>query len=265
MGTSKKNIIGIIPARMGSSRYPGKPLEKILGMPMIGHCYKRAKMSKMLDEVYIATPNEVIKEYAESIGAKAVIGRDDHPGCSDITAEVILKIEKMTGQKTDIVVMLQGDEPMIVPEMIDMAVKPMIEDPSIEVLNLMAPIRSQEEHNDMNCPKVVVDEQNFAIYMSREPIPSRKKWKPTPKMSDIPMYKQVCIIPFRRDFLEQFNAWGRTLLEGIESIDMLRVLEKGHKVKMVYEEFKTYSVDTPEDLKKVEKYMSQDPLVKTYA
>ena len=259
--SKKLNIVGVIPARMGSSRYPGKPLEKILGMPMIGHCYKRAKMSKMLDEVYIATPNEVIKEYAESIGAKAVIGRDDHPGCSDITVEVILKIEKETGQKTDIVVMLQGDEPMIVPEMIDMAVKPMLEDDSIEVLNLMAPIRSKEEHADPNCLKVVVDLQNFALYMSREPIPSRKKLKG----DTIPMYKQVCVIPFKRDFLEQFNAWGRTLLEGIESIDMLRVMEHGHKVKMVYEEFETYSVDTPEDLKKVEKYMSSDPLVKTYA
>lgn len=261
MTAKKLNIIGIIPARMGSTRYPGKPMEMIQGMPMIGHCYKRAKMSKMLDEVYIATPDEVIKKYAESIGAKAVIGRNDHPGCSDITAEVILKIEKETGQKTDIVVMLQGDEPMIVPEMIDMAVKPMLEDDSIEVLNLMAPIRSREEHNDMNCPKVVVDEQNFALYMSREPIPSWKKFKG----DSIPMYKQVCIIPFKRDFLEQFNMWGRTLLESIESIDMLRVLEKGHKVKMVYEEFETYSVDTPDDLKKVDAKMATDPLVKTYA
>lgn len=255
-----KNIIGIIPARMGSSRFPGKPLEKILGIPMVGHVYKRARMSQSLTEVYIVTPDTVIADYAKSIGAKCVIGRNDHPGCSDITAEAVLKIEKETGQRIDLVVMLQGDEPMIVPEMVDLAVKPCIENDSIEVLNLMAPIKSEEEHRDPNCPKVVVDRENFALYFSREPIPSRKKWKG----GAIPMFKQVCIIPFKRDFLEQFNAWGRSELEGIESIDMLRVLEHGHKVKMVYEEFETYSVDTPVDLAKVEKKMADDALVKKY-
>ena len=255
------NIVAFIPARMGSTRYPGKPLEKILGMPMVGHVYKRAKMSGILNEVYIVTPDQTIVDYAKSIGAKWVIGRDNHPGCSDITAEALLKIEKETREKVDIVVMLQGDEPMIVPEMIDLALEPMLKDDSIEVLNLMAPIRSIEEHNDPNCPKVVVDQNNFAIYFSREPIPSRKKWKG----GDTPMFKQVCVIPFKRDFLEKFNAWGRKTLEGVESIDMLRVIEHGHKVKMVYGEFETYSVDTPEDLKKVEKKMSSDLLAKTYA
>lgn len=256
-----KNIIGIIPARMGSSRFPGKPLEKILNMPMIGHVYKRAKMSGVLNEVYIVTPDEIIADYARSIGAKCIMGRNDHPGCSDITAEAMLKIEAENKKKIDIVVMLQGDEPMIVPEMIDLAVRPCIENDSIEVLNLMAPIRSEEEHHDPNCPKVVVDKENFALYFSREAIPSRKKWKGGP----IPMFKQVCIILFKRDFLLQFNAWPPTPLERIESIDMNRVLENGHKVKMIYEEFETYSVDTPADLEKVAKKMSEDPLVKTYA
>lgn len=261
MKQNSKNIIGIIPARMASTRFPGKPLEKILGMPMVGHVYKRSKMSKLLNEVYIVTPDKVIADYADSIGAKYVIGRNDHPGCSDITAEAMLKIEKDTNKKLDIVVMLQGDEPMIVPEMIDLAVKPFLEDDSIEVVNLMAPIRSDEEHKDPNCPKVVVDKESFALYFSREPIPSRKKWD---GKREFKMYKQVCIIPFKRDFLLQFNLWEPTPLERIESIDMNRVLEYGHKVKMVYEEFETYSVDTQEDLKKVEKFMTNDQLVKTY-
>ncbi len=261
MIAKKLNIVGIIPARMGSSRYPGKPLEKIQGVPMIGHVYKRAKMSNVLDEVYIVTPDEVIANYATSIGAKSVIGRNDHPGCSDITAEAMLKIEAETGKKLDIIVMLQGDEPMIVPEMIDMAVSPFLQDDTLEVVNLMAPIRSVEEHHDMNCPKVVVDKNNFALYFSREAIPSRKKWKG----GDIPMFKQVCIIPFTREFLLQFNTWAPTPLERIESIDMNRVLENGKKIKMVYEEFETYSVDTPDDLKKVDAKMATDPLVKTYA
>ncbi|MBI2065508.1 MAG: 3-deoxy-manno-octulosonate cytidylyltransferase [Candidatus Zambryskibacteria bacterium] len=262
MTDQRLNIIGIIPARMGSSRFPGKPLAKILGMPMIGHVYFRSKMSKSLKEVYIVTPDNVIADYARSIGAKVVVGRNDHPGCSDITAEAMLKIEKETGERLDIVVMIQGDEPMITPEMMDMAIKPFKEDPSLEVVNLMAPIKSEEEHNDPSCPKVVVDQNSFALYFSREPIPSKKKWDG--KWERKP-YKQVCIIPFTRDFLLQFNLWTPTPLERIESIDMNRVLEYGHKVKMIYEEYETYPVDTPADLQRAKEKMISDPLVKNYA
>ena len=260
MQKNKKNIIGIIPARMSSSRFPGKPLALIHGIPLLGHVYHRAKMCETLDEVYIATPDREIEEYAGSIGAKCIIGRGDHRGASNIVGEVMLKIEEQTGQKNEIIVMLQGDEPMIMPEMIDMAIKPLQEDSSIEVSNLMAPIRSIEEHMDPNCPKVVVDKDNFALYFSREPIPSRKKWKG----GDIPMFKQVCVIPFKRDFLEMFNEWEITPLEEIESIDMNRVLEHRHNIKMVYEEVETYPVDTDEDLKRVEEKMENDPLRKKY-
>lgn len=247
---------------MGSSRFPGKPLEKIVGVPLIGHVYFRSKMSTGLSEVYIVTPDEVIAEYARSIGAKVIMGRSDHPGCSDITAEALLKIEKEMGEKVDVVVMIQGDEPMIVPDMIDLSVKPFYEDPQTEVVNLMAPILSDEEHENPNCPKVVVDKESNALYFSREPIPSKKKWKGD---KFPPRYKQVCIIPFARDFLIQYNLWAPTVLERTESIDMIRVLEYGHKVKMVYEEYETYPVDTLEDLKRAESYLVNDPLVKTYA
>lgn len=257
---NKKKIVAVIPARMGSTRFPGKPLKEICGTPMLGHVYVRSRMSTLLDEVYIATPDIEIAEYANSIGAKCIMTKDTHERASDRTAEAMVKIEEMTGEKIDVVVMIQGDEPMIVPEMIDLSLKPFIEDSSTEVVNLMAPIRSEEEFVDPNCPKVVVDKNNCALYFSREPIPSRKKWNGT-----IPMYKQVCVIPFARDFLLQYNAWEPTPLEEIESIDMNRVLEYGHKVKMVYEEFETYCVDTPEDLKRVERHLSEDALIKKYA
>lgn len=252
-------IIGIIPARMASTRFPGKPLAKILGVPMVGHVYFRSKMSKTLDEVYIATCDQEIADYAVSIGAKAIMTKDTHERASDRIAEAMLKIEQETGQKLDIVVMIQGDEPMVQPEMIGLAVKPFLEDSSIGVVNLMAPIKSIEEHNDPNCIKVVVDKENFALYFSREPIPSRKKWK-----EEIPMLKQVCIIPFTKDFLLKFNELEPTPLEKIESVDMNRVLEHGYKVKMVLENYETYSVDTPEDLAKVEKLMQNDPLITKY-
>jgi len=246
---------------MGSSRFPGKPLQEILGMPMIGHVYHRSKMSKVLKEVYIATPDKEIADYADSISAKWIMTKDTHERASDRIAEAMFKIEEDTGEKSDIVVMIQGDEPMTVPEMIDMSIKPILEDSSVELVNLMAPIKSIEEHNDPNCPKVVVDKNNFALYFSREPIPSGKKWSG----GNYPMFKQVCVIPFTRNYLLKFNELTPTSLEEVESIDMNRVLEHGYKVKMVLEEFETQAVDTPQDLEKVKQMMVNDPLIKKYA
>ncbi len=258
---NSKKIIGIIPARMGSSRFPGKPLAHIVGIPMIGHVYHRSKMSTSLDEVYIATPDKEIAEYAESIGAKCIMTKITHERASDRAAEAVEKIEAGTGERIGIVVLIQGDEPMLVPEMVDLSLQPFTDDESIQVVNLMAPIHTEEEHEDPNCPKVVVDKDNFAVYFSREPIPSKKKWSG----DTMPRFKQVCIIPFTREFLAEYTELEPTPLEIIESIDMNRVLEHGKKVKMVYEEFETYCVDTPEDLKKVERYMLEDTLLEHYA
>ena len=253
------NIIGIIPARMASSRFPGKPLAKIWGIPMIGHVYHRSKMSDILSDVYIATCDNEIVNYADSIGAPAVMTSASHERASDRAAEAMQKIETETGKKTDIVVMIQGDEPMICPSMIDDAIRPMQNDPEIRVVNLMSQLDTQEEHEDPNEVKVVVDQKDFALYFSREPIPSRKKGA-----LQVPMLKQVCIIPFKRDFLLQFNNLIPTPLEIIESVDMLRVLEHGYKVKMVMSDHRTYSVDTPEDLEYVNKCMENDALIGQY-
>ena len=251
--------IGIIPARLASSRFPGKPLAKICGMPMVGHVYFRSKLCKLLDEVFVATCDREIANYVESINGKAIMTANTHERASDRTAEAMLKIERDTGQKVDIVVMLQGDEPMIYPEMIDRSIQPMMEDGMIQVVNLMATIKSRQEHDDPNTVKVVVDLNNFALYFSREPVPS---WKKGAK--EVPMMKQVCIIPFKKDFLIKFNELESTPLEIVESVDMLRVLEHGYRVKMVLTEFDTYSVDTIDDLKKVEKLMVSDLLMNQY-
>ncbi|MBI2042741.1 MAG: 3-deoxy-manno-octulosonate cytidylyltransferase [Candidatus Nealsonbacteria bacterium] len=253
------NIIGIIPARMASSRFPGKPMAKILGMPMVGHVYCRSKMSKVLNEVYIATCDKEIMDYANSIGAKAVMTKDTHERCTSRCAEAMLTIESETGRKVDAVVMIQGDEPMIFPEMIDLSLEPILKDPSIRVVNLMAPIKDRAEHEDPNCPKVVVDKNNFAVYFSREPIPS---WKKGAKQ--VNMLKQVCVIAFARDFLLKFEEMEPTHLEIVESIDMNRILEHGHKIKMVWEDFETQCVDTRQDLEKVEELMAQDKLAEKY-
>lgn len=253
------NIIGIIPARMASSRLPGKPLVKILGMPMLGHVYHRCKMSSLMSEVYAATCDQEIVDYINSIGGKPIMTKDSHERASDRTAEALLTIEENTGNRADIVVMIQGDEPMTTPEMIDLAVKPLKEDRKVLVSNLMSPLLNKQEHEDPNEVKVVVDKQNNALYFSREPIPSRKKGA-----TNFHMLKQVCIIPFQRDFLLKFNELEPTPLEIIESVDMLRVLEHGYNVRMVYSNVCSYSVDTPDDLQKVEKLMKDDSLTHQY-
>lgn len=252
-------IIGIIPARMESSRFLGKPLIKICGTPMVGHVYFRSKMSKLLNEVYVATCNQEIVEYINSIGGKAIMTSNKHKRASDRVAEALLKIEKDTNDRADIVVMIQGDEPMIYPEMIDEAVEPLIDYDDVLVSNLMAPLKNEKEHRDPNAVKVVFDRNNFALYFSREPIPSNKK-----EPNDNYKNKQVCIIPFKREFLIKFNELEPTPLEVIESIDMLRVVEHGYKVKMIPTKYDTYSVDTKKDLEKVEKIMKDDELKDNY-
>lgn len=253
------NIIGIIPARLASSRLPNKPMADILGMPMIGHVYFRSKMSRVLNEVYVATCDAEIADYVHSIGGRAIMTADTHERASDRAAEALLKIEKETNEKVDIVVMIQGDEPMITPEMISAAVEPLFNDPNLNITNLMAEMKTIEEHEDPAEVKVVIDKKSYALYFSREAIPSRKKG-----VDKVPMLKQVCVIPFRRDFLLEYNSMEQTPLEIIESVDMNRLLENGIKIKMVMRNEETYSVDTLADLENVNNKMQNDPLLAQY-
>tara|TARA_B100000315_G_C14460215_1_gene533377 strand:- start:299 stop:1063 length:765 start_codon:yes stop_codon:yes gene_type:complete len=253
------NIVGIIPARMASTRFPGKPLEKILGIPMIGHVYQRCKLSEILNEVYVATCDNVIYDYIESIGGKAVMTAESHQRAADRVAEALIKIEKSMGEKIDIVVMIQGDEPMIVPQMIELAVNPLINDQSIKVSNLMKKVKSNKEWIDPNEVKVVVDNNDNALYFSREPIPSEKKYS-----GEITAYKQVCIMPFRRNTLLEYLNLSPTQLEIIESVDMNRFLEHGISLKMIESNYESYAVDTKEDLQFVEEAMKNDHLIDKY-
>ncbi len=244
---------------MGSSRFPGKPMKPICGIPMVGHVYYRAKMSKTLSSVYVATCDTEIAEYIESIGGPAIMTKDTHHRCGDRVAEALLKIEEHESKKADIVVLVQGDEPLIHPDMIDEAIDPLLADDTIQISNLVGDIHTEEEWVDPNEVKVVVDQQGCALYFSREPIPSNKKWR-----KEIPMKKQICIIPHTRDFLLKFNELDPTPLEKIESVDMLRVLEHGYKVKMVPTTYEVYSVDTPADMAKVESIMKTDSIFNWY-
>lgn len=247
-------IIAIIPARMGSSRFPGKPMAEILGKPMIGHVFERVAQNPLLAMTAVATCDQEIFDYIQSIGGKAVMTGSHHERASDRCAEALEILEKEQDITYDIVVMVQGDEPMTHPDMITEAVQPMLEDESILVTNLLGKIKTLEEFQDRNCIKVVSDLQGNAMYFSREPIPTRSKEQ------DVPMGKQVCIIPFRRDFLLEYTRMMPTPLEIAESVDMMRILEHGLKVRMVPTEHETRAVDTPDDLNIVEKVMSKHHL-----
>ena len=176
-----------------------------------------------------------------------------HERASDRCAEALLKIEQEEGYRFDFVVMVQGDEPMVHPDMIREALEPMIADPSVRVVNLFGEIRDSQELEDRNCIKVVCDLYGNALYFSREPIPTRHPQK------NVACSKQICIIPFRRDFLLEYTRLAPTPLEVAESVDMMRILEHGYNVRMVKTSHETQSVDTMEDLGKVERRMKELP------
>jgi 3-deoxy-manno-octulosonate cytidylyltransferase (CMP-KDO synthetase) len=216
---------------------------------MIGHVYERVSKSHLLTKTAVATCDREIFDYIESIGGTAVMTADIYERASDRCAEALLKLEALNNTRYDIVVMVQGDEPMTHPDMIAEAVQPMLDDPTINVVNLLGEIKDVAEFEDRNCIKVVCDLQRNALYFSREPIPTRCK------VDQIPIGKQVCIIPFRRDYMLEYTRLAPTPLEIAESVDMMRILEHDMKVRMVPTQYSSQAVDTPEDLRKVEELM----------
>jgi 3-deoxy-manno-octulosonate cytidylyltransferase (CMP-KDO synthetase) len=244
---------------MGSSRFPGKPLAPICGIPMVGHVYHRARLSGRLHGVYLATCDREIADYGASIGADVIMTADTHERASDRAAEAAGIVERRTGRAIDVVVMIQGDEPMVDPAMIDAAVDALVGDDRADVVNLMGRVAGRHEMEDPNEIKVVVDREGFALYFSRAPVPFVRDGGAWASRN------QICVIPFRRAALTEFNALPTTPLEAAESIDMLRLLEHGRRVKMVPVEAETCSVDTPEDLALVEGLMAADPVLARYA
>jgi len=240
---------------MGSSRFPGKPLASLLGISMVEHVYRRTAMCRILDATYVATCDREIMDAVAAFG-HPIMTSPKHERASDRVSEAMETID------ADVVVMVQGDEPMTRPEMIDAALEPFfVQDDRIICVNLTARITTETEFDNPNTIKVVMDKENFAVYMSREPIPSRQRLT----FGRLPAYKQVCIIPFTIEGLRLFNRLPATPLEEAESIDMLRFIEHGYKVKMVETHFATHAVDTEEDRRHVEMLLRDDPLTQKYS
>ena len=248
-------LVAVIPARMGSSRFPGKPLAPLLGRPMIEHVLRRAEMCPQLDAVYVATCDDEIKNVVEGLGGRVIMTSAHHERATDRVAEAARQID------AGIVVMIQGDEPMITPAMVAAAIRPLLEYPSVTCVNLVRRISSREDYLDPNTIKVVMNDSHDAVYFSRAPIPAIE----FTSAIDAPAFKQVCVIPFRTQFLNQFALWPQTPLERAESIDVLRILEHGGRVRLVETTEETHAVDTPEDLRRVEIFMKDDPLIPLYS
>lgn len=250
--------IGIVPARLGATRYPNKPMARIHGMPMIGHCYHRTRLAPGIAAAYVATCDQEIADYVASIGGVAVMTSTSHTRATTRTAEAMEAIEAATGDRVDVVVMVQGDEPLILPETIGQTLAHFA-DPAVEIVNIMSRLRTYEQFVDKNNVKVVVNHSSDALYFSREPIPS--PWR---GVEDVPMYMQTGIIAFRRDVLLRFNHMEETRLERVESVDMNRVLETGGRIRMVLTEAITIGVDTPQELKDAELLMKDDLTLSQY-
>jgi len=244
---------------MASTRLANKPMLDIFGKPMIEHVYHRAKLSNLASDVIVATCDETIYEHVLGIGGKAVMTKDNYDRSTDRIKECVEILERM-GEDIDIVVNVGGDEPMIVPEMIDAAIQPLLEDTELVTSNLVAVIGNEEELKDSNVVKCVFDVHNYAMYFSREPIPSSVK-----SSNEVTRYKQLSIIPFTRDFLFTYSGLLQTPCEKAESVDMMRVLEHGYRVKIVVTEHQTFSVDTEEDYMLVKGLMKGDPFLPEYA
>jgi len=249
----KPRIVAVIPARMASSRLPGKPLAKITGLPMIEHVRRRVILCRSIDRVIVATCDQEIYDSIKSYGGEVVMTSDLHERCTDRVAEAV------ESHDADIVVNVQGDEPLLVPDHLDALVQPLLDDNLLECSNLIAEI-PEEMASSPNLVKVVFDTSHRALYFSRAVIPSKKKSGSIP----IRFFRQLGIIAFRRGFLRRFLDLPPTPLEAIESCDMMRAVEHGIKVHTIEVDFDKFGVDTLEDLKAADLAMARDPLLKSY-
>jgi 3-deoxy-manno-octulosonate cytidylyltransferase (CMP-KDO synthetase) len=246
----KTQIIALIPARYGSTRFPGKALVPIQDKPMIQWVYERAKRSRLVDRVVVATDDERIRQTVSAFGGEAVMTSPSHANGTDRIAEVA------KGLSCDIVVNVQGDEPLIRPEMIDQAIEPMVGDPSIPMGTLCRKIDDSREAFDPNVVKVVFDTNGFALYFSRAPIPwDRDRWAGKRSFSELTLdgalYKHFGLYVYRRDFLLRYASLPQTALESREKLEQLRALEHGHRIKVTVTEYESFGVDIPEDLGKI--------------
>jgi 3-deoxy-manno-octulosonate cytidylyltransferase (CMP-KDO synthetase) len=258
MRKTQTKISAVIPARYGSTRFEGKPLADILGKPMIQYVYEGVCQSKLIDEVIVATDDQRIIEVVKTFGGKAVMTSPTHFTGTDRVAEVAKRL------KSEIIVNVQGDEPLIKGDIIDKAIRPLLTDDTLQLSTLMTRIEEVRDWLNPHIVKVVADQKNFALYFSRSPIPFPRELqigrlesnpfgtnRPLPKR----VFKHIGVYVFRRKFILQFSKMKPTPLEKLEKLEQLRALENGHRIKVTPVDYEPICVDTPEDIQKVEAFL----------
>ncbi|MCL4427718.1 MAG: 3-deoxy-manno-octulosonate cytidylyltransferase [Deltaproteobacteria bacterium] len=245
-----KKIIAVIPARYKSTRFEGKPLALIMGKPMIRHVYEGVIKSEILSDVIIATEDRRIYDVCRAFGANAVMTKDTHQTGTDRI------IEAVSGIDADIVLNVQGDEPLVNSEIIEALVMPFNESGDISYTSVKTPIYSYEEFIDPNNVKVIVDKNNFGIYFSRSPIPyDRERASGLKDFKGIFGYKHLGFYGYTKEFLLEFGKTDMSYLEKKEMLEQLRAIENGHKIKVETVNISTIPVDVPDDIKKVENFI----------
>ena len=243
---NQKTIV-VIPARMASTRFPGKPLAKIMGLPMIEHIRRRALLAEGIDQVVVATCDQEIMDFVLENGGSAVMTSDLHERSSERVAEAMALLSG------DVVVVAQGDEPLLFPEELQQVAEPFMEDDTIQCVSLLSPLEGDDDYHNPNIVKAVCDQKGFLIFLSRAPIPYYIK------TGKCPIYRETGIRAFRSDFLQEYISLPETPFERVETVDMLRVLEHGHKIFGVLTEYATIGVDHKEDIAIVEAVLRENP------
>ncbi len=234
------SVVAIIPARYQASRLPGKVLLDIAGRPMIEHVYERVSRAEGLDRVLVATDDDRIAAAVRGFGGEVAMTRTDHASGTDRLAEVA------AGLTCDIVINVQGDEPMIAPESLGIALAPLLAEPELPMSTLREALTDQDEIDDPNNVKVVVDQADHALYFSRHAIPYRRN-----EVGEAIWWRHIGLYAYRREFLLHYTSWRPTVLERVEGLEQLRVLEHGYRIKAPLSPYPAVGVDTPADLERV--------------
>ena len=232
-------VLCVIPARFASTRLPGKPLKDIAGKPMVVRVYERASQARLVNETLVATDDERIKTAVENAGGKAMLTRADHPTGTDRLAEVAEAYKDV-----DLIINVQGDEPLIEPGLIDELAGLFAEEPELVMATVKTLMEDEAEQQNPNNVKVVCDKSGYALYFSRSLMPY-------PRKGGCPVYKHIGIYAYRRDFLLKYARMEPTPLEKAESLEQLRALENGYRIKVVESKASFVGVDTADDLERV--------------
>ncbi|MFQ5894541.1 MAG: 3-deoxy-manno-octulosonate cytidylyltransferase [Nitrospinota bacterium] len=245
-------VLCVIPVRWASTRFPGKALAPVAGKPMVQHVWERTRAARLVDEVVVATDDERIRRAVESFGGRALMTPAECPSGTDRAAEAVRLLLASEGLSAEVVVNVQGDEPLVRPEMVEGVIRPLLAEPDLPMATLTTPIREEAEWRDPNVVKVVADERGRALYFSRSPLPYYRggggdfaRLRPRP-------LRHIGLYAYRREFLLELAALPPGSLEGAEGLEQLRALERGHPIRVVETPRPALGVDLPEDLRRLE-------------